>query len=371
MKKKYTAVALALVAAMALTGCSLDDVKEKFIGTQTATNQTVTGGSVEIEDYSPEQCVSLGEYKGVEVDCTVSDDEVQSEIDTLLNHNISYKELKKGTAATGMDVNIDYIGKVDGKKFDGGSAEDQMIELGNSGYIPGFDDGVTGMKVGETKDLNLQFPDDYEMDASLAGKKVVFTVTLNYIAQEQRPEFNDKFVAANTDYKTVDEYREKTKKKLADDKKASVGTTAFSKVLESSKVIEIPATLKEAQKLQIKTFTGNQVAAYGMDVETYLSQIGMTQEQYESQLETSAEDNALMLLVIEAIAAKENISCTEEERKAAIEKTVSNAGISEEDYRSQYKSYYGDAFSFDEFIRQSVLYDKVLELIEKNAVIKE
>ena len=136
-------------------------------------------------------------------------------------------------------------------------------------------------------------------------------------------------------------------------------------------MIEIPATLKEAQKLQIKTFTGNQVAAYGMDLETYLSQIGMTQEQYESQLETSAEDNALMLLVIEAIAAKENISCTEEERKAAIEKTVSNAGISEEDYRSQYKSYYGDAFSFDEFIRQSVLYDKVLELIEKNAVIKE
>lgn len=371
MKKKYTAVAIALMTAITLTGCSLEDVKEKFIGTQMSQSQTVTGGSIEIESYTPEECVTLGEYKGIEVDCTVSDEEIQQQIDALLSQNISYKKIKKGTAAKGMDVNIDFVGKINGKKFDGGSAEDQMVELGNSGFISGFDDGVVGMKVGETKDLNLQFPDDYELDASLAGKKVVFTVTLNYIAEEKKPEFNDEYVAANTTYKTVDEYKTKKKQEMVNKKKEDAGVTAFSEVLAASKAIQIPATLKEAEKLQIKTYSENQVAAYNMDMETYLSQIGMTEEQYNTQLDTYAEDNALMLLVLEAIAAKENISCTEEERKEALNKTLTAASITEQQYRDQYKSYYGDAFSFDEFIRQSVLYDKVTEFIKANAVIKE
>lgn len=371
MKKMATAAALALAAVVALTGCSLEDVKEKFVGTQASGNQTVTGGSVEIEDYTPEECVSLGEYKGVEVDCTVSDEEINQEMETLQNQYITYKKVKKGTAATGMDVNIDYVGRVNGKKFDGGSAEDQMIELGNSGYIDGFDDGVAGMKVGETKDLNLKFPDEYSNDPSLAGKKAVFTVTLNYIAEEKKPAFNDKFVKKYTEYKTVEEYKTKTKETLASSKKENAGTTAFSTVIQNSKAVSIPETLKEAQKQQIRSFTEAQISAYGMDISTYLSQIGMTEEDYESQLDTSAEDNALMLLVIEAIASKENIGCTEEERKEAVAKTTESAGITEEEYREQYKSYYGDALAFDEFIRQSVLYDKILELITENAVIKE
>lgn len=371
MKKKYTAVAIALVAAMALTGCSMDDVKEKFIGTQTAKSGTVTGGSIEIEEYSPEACVTLGQYKGVEVDCTVSDDDIQKEIDSLVQQNITYKHIKKGTAAEGMDINIDFVGKADGKKFDGGSAEDQMVEVGNSGYIPGFDDGLKGMKVGETKDLHLQFPDDYANDPSLAGKKAVFTVTLNYIAQEQKPEFNDAFVAKNTDYKTVDEFKEKTAEKLKEQLKESADTTAFTTVLHTSKAVSIPETLKEASKEQIRTITTAQLAQYGMELDTYLSQAQMTKEQYEQQLDTSAEDNALMVLVIEAIAAKENITCTPEERANAIKETISNANITEEEYRSQYKQFYGDAIGFDEFIRQSVLYEKVLKLVRDNAVIKE
>jgi FKBP-type peptidyl-prolyl cis-trans isomerase (trigger factor) len=106
-------------------------------------------------------------------------------------------------------------------------------------------------------------------------------------------------------------------------------------------------------------------------VDTYLSQIGMSEDDYNTQLETSAEDNAKMLLVIEAVAAKENLTCTEEERSEAIQETLDSAGITEDDYRSQYESYYGDVFAFDEFIRQSVLYDKVVSLLEENAVIKE
>lgn len=372
MRNKGKAVAIALVAATVLTGCSWNDVSEKFIGTQAAQTQVITGGAIEIESYSPEQCVTLGQYKGIEIDCTVSDEDIQSQINNLLSQGTSYKKIKKGTAANGMDINIDYSGKVDGKKFDGGSAEDQMIVLGQSGFIDGFDDGVAGMKVGETKDLHLQFPDKYEREPSLAGKKVVFTVKLNYIAERTTPKFNDKFVAENTNYKTVAEYKEKTKAEIAQSKKANAGVTAFSDVIKGSKVVQMPATLKEAEKLQIRTYTENQIRSIGMDVETYLTQSGqMTKEDYEKQLDVLAEDNALMLMVMEAIAAKENINCTKEEQDKALQTTLSQAGVTEEQYRTDYQKIYGDAFTFEEFLRQSVLYDKVVAFIEENAIIKE
>lgn len=371
MRKRYTVVAMALAAAMALTGCSIDDVKEKFVGTQAAESQTVTGGSIEIESYRPEECVTLAEYKGIEVDCTVTDDDVQKKIDELVSQNVSYTHVKKGTVKKGMDVNIDYVGKIDGKKFDNGSAEDQMIEVGNSGYIDGFDDGLIGMKVGETKDLNLTFPSDYTLNKSLAGKDVVFTVTLNYIAKEKKPDFNDKFVKANTTYKTVEAYKKGTKEELKQTKKENAGSTALATVLQNSKAISIPATLKEAEKQQISKYNEAMIAQYGMDLTSYLEQVNMSQEQYETQLDTYAEDNALMLLVIESIAAKENLTATEEERNAAMQTTLTNSGMTEEQYRSQYKSIYGDAFAFEEFLRQSVLYEKVLNLIQENAVIKE
>lgn len=370
MRNKVTVVAFVFAAAMALTGCSWSDVTEKFIGTQAAERQIVTGGSVEVEPFDPEACITLGQYKGVEIQVTASDAEVQKEIDSLVSQHVTYKKIKTGTAAQGMDVNIDYSGKIDGKKFDGGSAEDQMIEVGNSGFISGFDEGVAGMKVGETKDLYLQFPDDYKNDASVAGKKVVFTVKLNYIAEEKKPEFNDKFVAANTEYKTVAEYKEKTKKSIEEQRKANAGVSAFSKVIENSKVVNMPVTLKEAEKKQIGTYTEKQIQAYGMDMDSYLSTVGMTKQDYESQLDAYAEDNALMLMVLEVIAARENITCTEEERQKALNETLEKAEVEEKEYRAQYANIYGDAFSFEEFLRQSVLYDKVVAFIEENAVIK-
>lgn len=376
MRNNYKAVAIALVASMTLTGCSVDKVKEMFIGTQAAKSSTVSGGSVVVEEYRPEACVTLGEYKGIEVDCTVTDEDIQNEIDSLLDSKITYKEIKKGKAEVGMDLNIDYVGKMDGKKFDGGSAEDQMIELGNSGFIPGFDDGIVGMEVGEKKDIHVTFPDPYENNPDLAGKDAVFTITLNYIAKEQKPEFNDKFVSENTDYKTVDEYKENTRESLAQELKANASTTAFSKVLEASKPVNVPPTLVEAEKQQMDVYMRNQIKQYyNMElddyIESYGSSMGMTKEAYEQQLQQSAEDNAFALLVIEAIAAKENISCTEAERKAYVQEMLTSSGMTEEQNREQYESMYGDVFAYDEFIRQVYLHEKVLEVIEKNAVIKE
>jgi trigger factor len=371
LRKKYAVVAMALAAAMTITGCSLDDIKAKFVGTESSTSQVITGGSITVEDYDPQECVTLPEYKGVEVDCTVSDDDIQSEIDTLLSQNATTKKIKKGTAATGKTVNIDYVGRIKGKKFSGGSATDQTITLGSSGYVDGFDDGVCGMKVGEKKKVKVTFPDDYSANSSLAGKKAVFTVTLNYISKEITPDFDDAFVKENTDYTTVDEYKTKTKESLVSDKKSSAGSTALTSIMTDTTVVSLPETLKEAEKQNISDYTEYQISLYGMDLTSYLSMLGMSEDDYNTQLETYAEDNAKMLLVIEAIAAKENITCTEEDRQTALQETLDANSITEDEYRTQYTTVYGDTFSFEEFLRQSVLYDKVVQFLADNATIKE
>lgn len=374
MKKQYTVIALLLTTAMVFTGCSWEDFTSKFVGGgDTASSGAVSGGPVEIEDYNAEDCVKLAEYKGVEVDCTVKNEEVQSQIDNLLNSYPNVKKIKKGTCEKGQTVNIDFVGKIDGKKFDNGSAEGYSMTLGASGFIDGFDDGVIGMKVGEKKDLNLKFPDDYQMDTSLAGKDVVFTVTVNYIEEASKAKFNDAFVKKNTDYKTVAEYKKETKKTLKKNKKENAAATAIQTIINNSTFNKVPETLKEAQKQQIDTMNRAQLSAqYGsIDFETILAQFGMTKDSYNKQLEESAENSVKVQLVTEIIAARENIVATDEAVKEYIAQNIESIGTTEEEYRNQYATYYGEAVPFDDFAKTSYLYSKVMELIKNNVKYKE
>lgn len=214
MKKQYTIVALLFIMTAVLTGCSWSEFKAKITGNDSASGTAVTqnaSGPVVIEDYNVDDCITLGTYKGVDVDCTVSDSELQSEIDTFLSNHVKETKIKSGTVASGTSINIDFTGKVDGKEFDGGSAQGYEVVAGNSGFIDGFDEGMIGMKVGQTKDLKLKFPDNYTPNAKLSGKDVVFTVKINYIVKTSKRKFNDAFVKKYSDdgYKTVSEYKEK------------------------------------------------------------------------------------------------------------------------------------------------------------------
>ncbi len=374
MKKQYTAVALALSAALVLTGCSWSDIKAKFVGGDSASSTSVTSdGQVIVEDYDPNSCITLADYKGVEVDCTVSDDEVQSEIDQLLSDNSTTKKVKKGTAKDGTTVNIDYVGKMDGTEFDGGSGEDYSLTLGSGTFITDLEDGIVGMKVGETKDVNVTFPESYS-NTDLAGKDAVFTVTVNYIEKTITPELTDAFIKKNTEYKTISAYKKATKKELAQTKKDSASSTALQTIIDNTSFDNIPASLQEAQKQQMDNYYRNQVTSYygdSTDFETALGSMGMTSDQYDSMLDSSAESTTKIILVVEAIAAKENITPDDEEINSYLEETVSAAGATVDSYREQYESYYGKAISFEDFSRTSYLYDKVLEFINDTLVIKE
>ena len=379
MKKQYTFAVLALSATLALAGCSWSDVKSKLVGDVAATvsSSAVSGDSVVVvEDYDPNQCVTLAEYKGVEVDCSVTDDDVEKEVQTLLQNYGKTEDVKDGTAQKWYTVTVDYVGKVDGKEFDKGSAEDAQITLGMGNYIEDLENGIIGMKIGETKDVSVKFPENYG-ESTLAGKDAVFTVTLNSMTKI-KTEFNDKFVKKNSgDYSTVDEFKKGKREELAQSKKSSATSTALQTVIDGSTINSMPATLVEAQKKQMDHYYRYQFSMYygDEDFQTILTQMGTTMEDYDKQLDSSAEANAKIILVVEAIAAKENITVDQEALDRYISANVAAASASGigsfDEYRDQYYTVYGQAISFEDFSRTSYLYEKVMDVIEGSLVMKE
>ena len=390
LRVAMTAVAIGVMSTFVLTGCTMEDFTELFMGrsaeraaevsgdnsTDSGTVADVaTGDAVQIEDYDATELVELVEYKGVEMDCTVSDEEIQDEIDMLLDDHPL--QVKKGTAEDGMTVNIDYSGKLNGKKFDGGTAKGTTITLGDSGMIPGFDDGIIGMKVGEKKDVELTFPDEYPNNPDLAGKKTVFTMKLNYI--EEKPDFTDEFVQSNTEYKTTTEFKEAKRKELGDSKEENAKSSgALEKVVTDSKVLSVPETLIQAEKEMLRAQTENQMKMYGMTIEDALTQQGMTMDDFEQYLEGNAKNMAESELIMEAIAIKENIDTSPEAVNAYIEEMLEKSASNAEDgqepmtmdqLKENYANVYGTSMPFERYMRSSMIYTKVADLVGENAKI--
>lgn len=376
MKKQYTIAALSLAAVMVLTGCSMKEFKAKFVGESNVSPSAVsTDGVVEIEKYVANECVVLAKYKGVEVDCKVTDKELQESIDQTLKQHATTKEKKKGKAKKGDTATIDFEGKLNGTTpFDNGSGEDYPLELGSGTFIKGFEEGIIGMKVGETKDLKLKFPDNYG-SADLAGKDVTFTVTVKSITENIMPELTDKFVKKNCGYDTVEEYKREEKKSLIQEKKDSAAETALSTVVANSTVNRVPDTLRDALAGQIDALNRYYIKGYfgeSTDFEAALSTMNMTKEQYDSSLKAEAETNAKMVLVIEAIAEKEGITVSDEEVQTALDNTVSGSGVSSvEELYQQYETLYGKSIPCEDNLRSTLLDQKVMELIENTCVLKE
>ena len=378
MRKRYTVIALLLVAAMMFTGCSWNDITAKFVGdgAVTATGSAALEGPIVMEAYEAQECVTLGQYTGVEVDCSVSADEIQQQVDNLLMQYSTVEQIKKGKCKSGQSVNVDYTGKVDGKAVDGETAQDDMVQLGSSSHMDGFDDGIIGMKPGEKKELKLKAPADYQ-NTEVAGKEIVYTITLNYIAGESKtPKLTDAFIKKNTEYKTIKEYKNAAKENLQQQKKNNAGNTALQTIVDNSKLNKMPETLKEAHKKQTDhSYRYNLQQYYGQetDFNTLLGSMGMTAEIYEQQLEQAGENSAKMQLVFEAIAKKENIECTEADVQAYVNDVVSGAGAdaSIDTFREQYEAMYGNYISFDDFLKTSCVYEKVMSFIESSMKLKE
>lgn len=366
MKIKIGKVLVAGLIGLQLIGCSNQNTENKQTETTEATQTTtISLSEIEVGDK-----VTLGEYKGLEVVNNlyeVSDEEVNA----YMEYMMAYSELEEVTdrdvVENGDVANIDYEGKKDGVAFEGGTAQGYDLAIGSGSFIPGFEEGLVGVKKGETVDLNLTFPENYSA-TDLAGAEVVFTVTVNGIYKQ--PELTDKYVAGLEieNVATVEEYRVYLKalmeESYAQDAVTEMQSQLLTMITENATVTEVPQELVDKFYDVNMTNMSYTASMYGMDVETFVSAYyGMDAETFEAETLAAAEISANQALVCLKIAEVENIKVTDEEVNAAIEERYAEYGYASADE-------FREIVVFEEY-RDSLWLDKIVNYIFENAVVTE
>ncbi len=312
--------------------------------------------------------VKLGEYKGIKFDkieYNVTDKDVEDELDRLVKRNAREVEVTDRPAQNGDITVIDYSGSVDGVKFDGGTAEKQTLELGSGSFIPGFEDQVVGMSIGEEKDINVKFPEEYHAE-NLKGKDAVFAVKLHEIKVKEYPEVNDEFIKEAAGAESVEAFKAETKTKLQDanDKraKAEIEDKIIKSIADKSEV-EIPSALVERQVDSLVQDMEYRMMYQGLKLEDYLKYTKQTMEDYRKGFYKQAEEQVKVQLVIEKITKVEDIKATEEEIDAKISEQAIAMNRDAEEFKK----------SLNErqvaYFENNVIIDKVFAFLTKNNVI--
>ena len=322
-------------------------------------------------DYS--KCITLGEYKGIEVtamDVSISDEELQAELDFLFHVDVR----------DGDYINLDFTGYVDGKTFEGGSTDGNGYDLaiGSGTFIDGFEEGLIGTKVGEKVSLDLKFPDNY--DGGLAGKDVTFECTINEIYYTTGyAELSKEFIAEKTEYNTIEEYKESVRAELAaykeEEVKSAQYTELYSQLLDMCEVKKYPKKLleenmKEAQAYydsMIEYYTQLALIYYGQSLtkEQVLSMLGTTQEKLDEEIKNTAYDSTKSVMLMTVIAEKEGLVLSEEEFQSDLAGYIEQAGV------ESAAEFYEQSGYTEELLRQDCLFDNVLEFVMENAKLVE
>lgn len=266
----------------------------------------------------------LGEYKGIklpEIEYNVTDADVDKNIQDDLRRASRLVKVERA-AAVGDTVNIDYVGTVDGVEFDGGKAEGYDLKLGSNSFIPGFEDGLVGIKAGEERDVNVTFPEEYHA-AELKGKSAVFHVTAHEVRAEEIPELNDEFVKERyTNYDGVDAYKAGVRdnlEKAAAERTRNERIDAVMKAASDNAECEIPEKIIDAEVDRMYHEFEHQLSHYGISPEDYLKYNNSSVEQFRSERREPAAANVKMRLVMRAIIDAEKIDVTDEDVKARLD----------------------------------------------------
>ena len=354
MKKKIMSLGLIAVfvvsAMMLMTGC---------------------GERAPYSGYDFSEYVKVGEYKGLEykkVEVSVSDAEVEAEIENRLKGAAETVETKSGTVEDGDVINVAYEGKIDGKTFEGGSSDSFDITVGSTPMIDGFVEGLIGQSVGETVTLDLKFPEDYGVE-ELNGKDVVFTVTINSKKVEEIPSYDLDFVKKQGKYDTLEEYEEAVKKELLDEKRETEETEAqgalWEQIVEKSEIIQYPKEKEALMEVTLNSFQTAESNA-GKEWAAYLQEIGYTEDELNSQIVDYAENKVFQELIIYAIADAEGLKVTNDEYEAYMQDVLTQSGYNEETFQQ----YYGttiEAYCEQEGLRSSMLLNKVMDKVMEYA----
>ena len=286
-------------------------------------------------DVMPE--VKLGDYKGMEVpeqDTTVSDADVDSEIEKKRQQQAELVLKEAKPAEKGDTVVIDYEGSVDGKKFDGGSADNYSLELGSGSFIPGFEDQLIGHNSGDDVDVKVTFPEDYHAK-NLAGKDAIFKVKIHEIKEKQLPELDDDFAKdVDEDVDTLDELKDKTKKQLQEDKdnqaKAAIEDAAIEKAVANAEIQDIPqAMLDDDTNRQMQQYLAG-MQQQGISPQMYFQITGTKEDDLKKQFANDAEQRVKTNLVLEAIVDDAKLEASDDEIKQEIADLAKQYGMKED-----------------------------------------
>ncbi|CAM3456681.1 trigger factor [Cytobacillus oceanisediminis] len=263
--------------------------------------------------------VKLGEYKDLEVqplDTNVTDEDVNNELTSLQERQAELAVKEEGKAENGDTVVMDFEGFVDGEAFEGGKAENYSLELGSGQFIPGFEEKLLGTAAGESKDVEVTFPEEYHA-AELAGKPATFKVTVHEIKTKQLPELDDEFAKdADEEVETLDALKEKIKTRLEESKKHEAEHHVRDTVVEAAAAnaeVEIPSAMVDTEVDRMMQEFEQRLQMQGMNLELYFQFSGQDEAALREQMKEEAEKRVRVNLTLEAIAKAENIEVADEE----------------------------------------------------------
>lgn len=319
-------------------------------------------------DVKPE--IKLGDYKNIEVekvDYDVTDEIMEKELKKVQESNgrlidAGDREVKEGDLLT-----IDFEGSVDGELFEGGTAENQNLEIGSNTFIPGFEEQLIGKKLDEETEVKVTFPEDYH-EESLMGKEATFKVKINEIKEKELPELDDELAKDVSEFDTLEEYKASIKENLEEQFKRREKIELENKVIDevvAMSELELPEGLINSQlETEVSEFD-YQLKSQGIDLEQYLTITGSSMEDIQEQLRPMAIKRATADLVLEAIAKEENIEVTEED----IDKEL--AKMAERYNEEEGKKFIQDMKKRDlSFLNAGISNSKVIDMLLENVKIK-
>lgn len=310
--------------------------------------------------------VKLGKYEGIKVDLveyTVTDEEVDHEVQHALDHASRFEDIEGRPVQNGDTVGLNYSGSIDGVKFEGGTAENQTLEIGSGSFIPGFEEQMIGMNIGEEKALTVKFPEDYHAE-DLKGKEAVFDVKVLSIKEKQVPALDDEFAKDVSEFDTLAEYKADIRAKMEERKKNQAESEMENKRIEAiadNAEIDIPDCMVEQQIDSQMRDMEMRMSYQGLKLEDYLKYTGMTLQQMRDMYRDGAKKTVKIRLTLSEIIKAEKIEASDEEIEAEIEKYAQNYGQSAEEFK---KSVTEDQ---KEYFKEMAVMNKTLTLLkEKN-----
>ena len=312
--------------------------------------------------------VKLGAYKDLEVTVEATKEVTDAEVDERIErerNNLAELVLKEGPAADGDTVVIDFVGSVDGVEFDGGKGDNFSLGLGSGQFIPGFEEQLVGHSAGETVDVVVTFPEDYQAE-DLAGKEAKFVTTIHEVKEKEVPALDDELAKdIDEEVETLDELKEKYRKELSEAKETAyndaVEAAAIDQAVANAEIVELPSEMvHEEVHRAVNEFLGN-MQRQGISPDMYFQITGTTQEDLHKQYEADAESRTKTNLVVEAVAKAEGFEASAEEIEAEVTSLATDYNMEVERVRQLLS---------EDMLKHDIAIKKAVEVITSTAKVK-